>query len=76
MGVIESYLDIYLTNSACVGLHVLGFRPKHSIEVSKGFLFTISLKIFVKVQIPAGNLQSKIVAILRDKSEKNAVLQA
>ena len=30
MGVIESNLDIYLTNSACVGLPVLGFRPERS----------------------------------------------
>ena len=29
--VIELYLDIYLTNSACIGLCVLGFRPEHSM---------------------------------------------
>ena len=29
MGVFESDLDIYLTNSACVGLRMLGFRLEH-----------------------------------------------
>ena len=29
MGVFESDLDIYLTNSACVGLRMLGFRLAH-----------------------------------------------
>ena len=32
MGVMESYLDIYVINSACVGLRVLGFWPEHGIS--------------------------------------------
>ena len=32
LGVIESDLDIYLTNSACVGLRMLGFRLEHGIN--------------------------------------------
>ena len=34
LGVIESYLGIYLTNSAsvCRCLHVLGFRLEHGID--------------------------------------------
>ena len=31
MGVFESDLDIYLTNSACVGLRMLGFRFEQGI---------------------------------------------
>ena len=35
LGVIESDLDIYLTNSACVGLRMLGFRLEHGILFAK-----------------------------------------
>ena len=38
MGVFESDLDIYLTNSAFVGLRMLGFRLEHGILL--GILFS------------------------------------
>ena len=31
-GSIESYLDIYVTNSACVGMLVLGLCLEHGIQ--------------------------------------------
>ena len=41
---IEWYLDIYLANSACVGLHVLGFCLKHGMLTLKA----IKLKFGVR----------------------------
>ena len=60
--VIELYLDIYLTNSACIGLCVLGFRPEHSMY-------------FVLDQVRKGTLQVKYIVSIVFATKKVGLLK-
>ena len=65
MGVFESDLDIYLTNSACVGLRMLGFRFEQGIGIDLSVLqyqyLLHDTKLVSKANLEVSNLTNDAI---------------